>query len=403
MINWKQNTSLFLGGQALSLFGSMLVQYAIFWYVTLSTQSGGMMTVYVVVALLPTFFVSPFGGVWADRYNRKNLINISDGSIAAVTLLIAVAFFAGYKELWLIFACAAVRSVGQGIQTPAVSAFIPQITPQEHLIKINGINTSIQSFISLAAPIVSGAMFALLPLEYIFFIDIITAIIGICILQFLVKIPVEAQGSLPSQPAKTYFHDLREGLQYVWRTKWIFLIIFLAVILYAAVSPVAFLTPLQVARKFGEEIWRLTALEIAFSGGMVLGGLIIGFWGGFKNKIYTIALACVLNGAIIVTLGILSNFWLYLSAMLVGGLAVPLSSTTSATLLQTKVAPEYIGRVFGVYGMTYSLTMPLAMLVFGPLADVVAIDWLLIGSGIAVLLLCVPYLASRSLREAGRS
>ena len=179
MINWKLNTALFLSGQALSLFGSMLVQYAIFWHITLSTQSGGMMTIYVIVALLPTFFISPFGGVWADRFNRRNLINISDGSIAAVTLLIVVAFFTGYKELWLIFLCAAIRSVGQGIQTPAVSAFIPQIVPQEHLIKINGINTSIQSFISLAAPIVSGALFALFPLEYIFFIDIITAIINV--------------------------------------------------------------------------------------------------------------------------------------------------------------------------------------------------------------------------------
>jgi DHA3 family macrolide efflux protein-like MFS transporter len=402
-MNWKRNTFLFLGGQALSMFGSMLVQYAIFWHVTLTTESGGMMTVYVLVALLPVFFVSPFGGVWADRYSRKNLICFSDGGIAAVTLLIAVSFFMGYRALWLIFLCAAIRAVGQGIQSPAVSAFIPQIVPQEHLVKINGINTSIQSFISLASPAVGGALFTFMPIEYLFFIDIITAVIGICIFLFCIKMPASDIPAAAAQPsAVSYFHDLREGLNYVWREKWIFQIIILATIMFAAISPASFLTPLQVTREFGGDVWRLTAIEIAFSGGMMLGGLLIGFWGGFRNKIHSMALACVLTGASIVALGVFNDFWLYLSAMLFTGLTVPLSNTPCMTLLQTKVAPEYMGRVFGVFGMTYSLTMPLAMLVFGPLADVTAIDRLLIGSGAVVLLLSIPYVASRKLREAGK-
>jgi DHA3 family macrolide efflux protein-like MFS transporter len=136
---------------------------------------------------------------------------------------------------------------------------------------------------------------------------------------------------------------------------------------------------------------------------MMLGGLIIGFWGGFRNKIHSIALSCILSGIGVVSLGILNNFWWYLAAMLFIGLTVPLSNIPSMTLLQSKVAPEFMGRVFGVFGMTYSLTMPLAMLVFGPLADVVEIDLLLIVSGIIILLLSVPYLTSKVLRDAGKA
>jgi DHA3 family macrolide efflux protein-like MFS transporter len=401
-MNWKLNTSLFLGGQALSLFGSMLVQYALFWHITLATQSGSMMTIYVLVALLPIFFLSPFGGVWADRYNRKRLIILSDGGIATVTLLIALSFLGGYRALWAVFLCAAVRAIGQGLQSPAVSAFLPQIVPQEHLARINGINTSIHSFISLASPIVSGALLTLAPLEYLLFIDILTAAIGIYILQYWVKVPPTTTPATSGQAATHYFHDLREGLRYIRHKKWIFQIILLATILFAALSPASFLTPLQVARKFGSEIWKLTAIEIAFSGGMILGGLLIVLRGGFRNPIHSMALACLLIGAGIIGLGLLHSFPLYLSAMFTVGLTVPFSNTPCMTLLQTKVAPEYMGRVFGVFSMTYSLTMPLAMLVFGPLADRVAIDLLLVISGIVVLLLSIPYLTSRALRDIGK-
>ncbi|QDR83463.1 H+ Antiporter protein (plasmid) [Sporomusa termitida] len=86
VINWKKNIILFLGSQTISLFGSSLVQYAIMWYITLKTQSGIMMSISIVCSFLPTFFLSPFAGVWADRYNRKTLIILSDCMIAAATL-----------------------------------------------------------------------------------------------------------------------------------------------------------------------------------------------------------------------------------------------------------------------------------------------------------------------------
>ncbi|MDR0760453.1 MAG: MFS transporter, partial [Treponema sp.] len=138
--NWKMNTALFLGGQNISLFGSALVQYAITWHITLKTGSGMMLTAFVVTGFLPMFFISPFAGVWADRFNRKYLINIADAVIATMTLIVAICFIAGYEKLWLLLICAGVRSLGQGVQMPAVNAFIPMLVPQEHYTRINGIN-----------------------------------------------------------------------------------------------------------------------------------------------------------------------------------------------------------------------------------------------------------------------
>ena len=80
--NWLKNIILFLSSQTISLFGSSLVQYAIMWHITLTTESGLMMTLYIICGFIPTFILSPVAGVWADRYNRKMLIILADGLIA---------------------------------------------------------------------------------------------------------------------------------------------------------------------------------------------------------------------------------------------------------------------------------------------------------------------------------
>jgi DHA3 family macrolide efflux protein-like MFS transporter len=135
---------------------------------------------------------------------------------------------------------------------------------------------------------------------------------------------------------------------------------------------------------------------------MMAGGILMSTWGGFKNRIHTMALATLLFGIESIALGLATNFWIYLAIMAVCGMTIPLFNTPSTVLLQTKVESEYMGRVFGVFTMVSTLIMPLAMLLFGPLADHIAIDWLLIGGGIVIVFLCIPLMVSKVLREAGR-
>jgi DHA3 family macrolide efflux protein-like MFS transporter len=408
-INWKKNTALFLTGQGLSLFGSMLVQYAISWYITLRTQSGSMMTVFILAGILPMFFISPFGGVWADRFNKKYLINIADASIALATLVTAVFFILGFESIVMLLVCAAIRALGQGVQTPATGSLIPLIVPKDQLTRINGINGTIQSLAMLTAPMLSGALLSVASIQAIFFVDVATAALGIGIVFFLVKLPrpegADTEGEAGAGGAHRgidYFHDLREGLRYIRKHGYILRIILLSTVFFVAAAPVAFLTPLQVTRDFGPDVWRLTAIEIAFSLGMMLGGIVMSTWGGFKNRVYSMALSCVLLGLEAVALGLLPDFRPYVAVMGLMGMTMPLYNTPSMAMLQSKVDGEYMGRVFGVFGMVSSIMMPAGMLIFGPLADLVRIDLLLIGTGAVIALLGLPFIASRVLREAGR-
>lgn len=395
---WKKNTALFLTSQTLSLFGTMLVQYAIMWHIVLKTQSGTMMTIYILVAVLPTFFTSLLGGVWADRYNKKYLINLADGSIAFISLAIAISLSAGIDSITLLMIAACVRALGQGIQQPVVTSLIPFIVPEDKLLKINGLNSSLQSGINLLSPLVSASLMSLAPLHTLFLIDVVTAVIAICILYFLVKVPF-TECKTENKKKMSYLTDLTDGLKHLKNQKYLLLLIIFSGLNTFFISPFV-LIPLQITRNFGVDLWRLSAVEIAQGVGMIVGGLLIGVW-CFRNKIYAIGAASVVIGILNISFGLWTNFLPYLVCMVIFGIIWPYFSTPSVTLIQERVAPDYLGRVLSVFTMFGSLTMPFGMLFFGPLADIVNINYIFIGTGAIMMFLGMMYFVSKTLRELG--
>ena len=398
---WKKNSVLFLFSQNISLFGSSLVQYAIMWYIVLNTQSGIMMTIAVLCGFLPTFILSPIAGVWADRYNRKMMIVLADALVATATLILAITFLMGYEEFWLLFFMYAIRAVGTGIQTPAIGAILPQFVPEDKLTRINGINGSVQALTMLVSPAISALLLTVAAIELIFFIDVITAVIAITTMLFFLKIPVHAK-ALQAQ-TNSYITDLKLGLEYIKNHDFLKLFFLFYAVFFVLIAPASFLTPLQVVRSFGEEVWRLSALEISFSLGMMAGGGIIAAWGGFRNKTHTLMMASLINGICIFALGAVPVFWIYLLFMGFIGMTIPFFNTTSIVLLQEKVEESFLGRVFGVTVMISTSMMPLGMLIFGPISDSIKIEWMLIGTGILIFIQGFFLAGSKVLRKAGES
>ncbi|MBS4220007.1 MFS transporter [Bacillus sp. FJAT-49711] len=398
--NWLKNIILFLSSQTISLFGSSLVQYAIMWHITLTTESGLMMTLYIICGFIPTFILSPVAGVWADRYNRKRLIILADSLIAIATLLLAILFLMGFNAIWLLFLMAAVRAFGTGIQMPAVGAILPQIVPKDKLTKVNGANGSIQAIIMFVSPLVSAALLGMTSIEMIFFIDVITAAIAIVTLLGFLKITVHEKAA--EKQTTSYLSDFKQGLQYVNNHDFLKKFFLFFAVFFVLMAPASFLTPLQVTRSFGDDVWRLSAIEIAFSIGMMVGGGIIASWGGFKNKIKTLGFASIIMGMCTFALGIVPDFWVYLAFMALFGVALPIFNTPATVLLQEKIEEDYLGRVFGVMGMISTSMMPLGMLIFGPIADIIKIEWLLLGTGIFIIILAIFLSRNKVLIEAGK-
>jgi len=396
---WRRATTIFLTSQTISLFGSMLVQCAIMWHLTLTTRSGSVMALAAVFGFLPQAVVSVFGGVWADRLDRKRLIIGADAMIATATLALALTMLAGAHDLRLIYVALVIRSVGAGIQMPAVNALLPQIVPTDKLLRVNGINSTIQSAMMLIAPAAAAAVYASTSIIAVFVIDVVTAVIGIALLSLL-AVPALTRDDASTSSGAGYFSDLVAGLRYATSHAFVRWLLALYSVVFMLIVAPSYLTPLMIVRTFGPEVWKLTGNEIAFSVGMIVGGALLATWGGVRNRVAMIVGATLALATLSVGLGLSTHLFVFFGFQLLVGLTVPLFATTSMTALQETVEPQMQGRVFGLVGIVTAVAMPIGIAVSGPLADRYTVEAVLVATGLVMFGVVATAVALPSGRRA---
>ena len=382
--NWRRRTIAFFASQCITLFGSQIVQMAIVWYVTLQTNNGAWVAAFSVCSYLPQFFVSFIGGVWTDRYNRKYLIIGADALIAAVTsiMMLIMPHIVGESVLLAaLLLMSIIRSAAAGIQNPAVNAVIPQLVPEEHLMRYNGINATMQSVVQFGAPAAAAVVLTMSTLRTTLLIDILTAILGISVFSCILLPKQDKSQEMPS-----VLVDICVGIRYahscmvVRKTLVIYgLFVFLTV-------PAGYLSGLLVSRVFGDTYWYLTAVELVGFGGMMLGGLLMSIWGGFKSRKLTLAAGLGLFGSMAIGMGVSRVFILYLVFMALYGIALTTVQTTIMTMLQENSEASMQGRVFGLMGALYSSCYPIGMSLFGPMADRIPLQGIMFFSGVALII-----------------
>ena len=391
---WKEQTLLFLVSQSITLFGSTLVQMAVIWYATRATSSGRWVAVFYICSWLPQFFVSFMGGVFADRYDRKKLIISADTATALITLCMAVTMGIFRKEKDLLAALLVMsflRSVSAGIQTPAVNAVIPQLVPEEELIRYNGINAAMQSTVQFAAPAVAGAVLTGSNLHATLMIDVVTAIVGTLILLY-VKLPASVYRSPVNSSSvstirkscRLIFKEIGEGFRYVISCKKLKrFLIFYGMFTFLCV-PSGFMAGLFVNRVYGEAYWYLTAVEATGFAGMLAGSIFMSIRGSMEGQ-KMLYCGLLLFGIIGAGMGMAGNFLLYLVLMIGFGVAMTVVQTQVTATVQRLSREDMQGRAVGLLSSMYYGAMPLGMAVFGPMADRFPMRGIMIGAGIAVI------------------
>lgn len=426
MKNWKSKTILFLISQCITLFGSTLVQMAIVWYVIIRSSSGTWIAAFTICSYVPQFLISFVGGVLADKYSKKILIIVSDAGIAIVTfiMMLLIPYISNDSVLLSsLLIMSVIRSFGSGIQTPAVNAVIPTLVPEEHLMRFNGINATMQSIVQFAAPAAAGVLLTFSSLQYSLLVDVITAAMGIGLLSAVAipKCVVTADVSGKEQAVSTAveqaavnegdkisvgvskshsaFDDMKNGLHYAFSNKIIgSLLIVYGLFIFLGV-PAGFLSQLLVSRVYGNTYWYLTATELVGFAGMALGGIVMGVWGGFKSRVKTLLWGLSAFGLLACGMGLSKHFIIYLCFMLIYGIALTMVQTATTTLIQEKTEESMQGRVFGLLGTMYSGFLPIGMLLCGPLADRISLQVMMIVSGIALLLIALVMRLNKSFRD----
>ena len=363
------------------------VQMAIVWYVTIQTSSGVWVAAFTVCSYLPQFLISFVAGVWADRHSRKKLIIGADSLIALVTfLMVLVIPHITDKTVVLggLLVMSVIRSFGAGIQTPAVNAVIPQLVPEDQIMRFNGINATMQSVVQFAAPAAAGILLTMNTLSSTLIIDTATAIVGIGLLSAVIipKQAIQSKGT-------SVFIDMKIGIKYTLSDKLIGKVLTVYGLFIFLCVPAGFLSQLFVSRVYGETYWYLTAVELAGFIGMVAGGILMSIWGGFKSRVTTMSVGLIAFGSLAIGMGLSKQFALYLTLIIIYGVAITMVQTATTTLIQEKAEISMQGRVFGLLGAMYSGFLPVGMAIFGPMADEISLQWIMIGSGIALIALSI--------------
>lgn len=383
-----------LASQAISLIGSMLVQYAMMWHITLETKSGVAMGIAMCCSFVPLIFVAGPAGVIADRYDRRIVMAVADASVAVSTLLIMLAFMFGFESLWLMYLVLALRTFGGGFQRPALNALVAQFVPPKSLIRYNGISGTIQASSEILGPALGGAVLAVAPITYIFAIDIVTAIIGIAMLLIGVKVPRHKRLS----QGESFLGEFKGGIRYLLGHKMLTrIIIFYAILTFGAAGQMT-LPDLRVARMF-DETWRLSMLGVAFGVGMAIGGLIVAAKALFKSAVTSCTVACIVLGVCTLASGLSSNYWVIVAAMAISGLSTAFFNAPAISLIQEKTDNAQLGRVMSVFSMVAGIAVPLATMLLGFASDIVASSTTLICCGIFTLIAAVFMRADPMLRK----
>jgi DHA3 family macrolide efflux protein-like MFS transporter len=229
----------------------------------------------------------------------------------------------------------------------------------------------------LVAPAMAYVFYTFMGMKAVFWVDVVTATVGITMLLLIKTVKVA-----PKTIENHAFREMADGISYIWKTKWLRQIMSFYFIFALMFGPLAFLTPLMVVRSFGNEEWRLLAHEIVFAVGMIAGGLLLGILADkFRNRTYMIIFACVAIGIATFIMGFSPSFMFYLICMIPLGFTMPFVNSGTMTTLQTQTEPLFLGRVLGFLSIIASSTAPLSMIVFGPLADHVRIETMLIITG----------------------
>ena len=394
--NWRNKIISFFISQSITLFGSQVVQMAIVWYVTLQTSSGSWIAAFSICSYLPQFLVTFPGGAWADRYDRKLLIIGADAGITVITLGMFL-FIPQISErdtlLRALLAMSGLRSIGAGIQFPAVNAVIPQIVLKESLMRYNSINAVLQSTVQFLSPAAAGVILTMGTLRFALLIDVFTAIIGIGIFGHILLPQKEEK-----IPSDSVYSDIREGFRYAFSRKMTGSLLMSYGIFTFLCVPAGYFSGLFVSRVYGGTYWNLTLTEVWGFGGMTAGGSLMSILGnscsGLKKRRNILFAGFIVFGIMSAGMGIVKSFAFYLIFMGIYGVALTTVQTTITTLIQEYTKSSIQGRVLGFMGAMYAVCYPVGMAVFGLMADRILLQWIMIGSGIVLILVPVFLLKS---------
>lgn len=399
MKSWKAKFFTIWTGQAFSLFGSSLVDFALIWWLTETTGSQRVLTISSLLTLLPRMLLGPFAGTLIDRVNRKRVMILADGAIAFLTLGLLFAYHRNAMTVFLVMGALLLRSLGSMFHQPAMKSATALLVPASQLARIGGLNRILSGAMSIVAPVAGAMVIELFDIGAVLCIDVVTAAVAVATLAAASVPDASERGE---QKKHTLFKETADGVRYVWNTKSVLFVVGTCALANFCIGPAESLKSLMITTVFHGGALELSWVTAATGLGMIVGGVVMGIWGGCRRHLKTSAIGW---GGVGIAYGMVAflkpeGFLLLILCMFVSGIFLAIGNAGLDAFYQTKIPKEYHGRVYSVLMTLDNMTVPLGLAVATVFSGLLPIRFWYLATGLLHFCLFLFWSASRELKRA---
>lgn len=360
-----RNYRLFFFGQSLSVIGSWTQQIAMSWLVYRLTGSAWLLGVTAFAGQFAILLFAPFGGIWADRLDRRRLLIITQGLAMLQGFALAVLTYAGLVEVWHVIAMATLLGIVMAFDSPIRQSFTSEMVPsKQDLPSAIAFNAAMQNGGRMIGPTIAGILLTMSSEAFCFLANGVSKLAVIASLAMMVVVPYVRP------PTKTrIWASFKEGVVYAWDLVPIRLLLPIVALMSFMVTPYLTLMPIFAA-------------EIFTGGASTLGFLISGAgFGGIVGMIYLasrrdvrglarwVVFASALAGVAIIGFAYSRMLPLSLILITVTGFGIIVTANSTSQILQTIVDDDKRGRVMSFFVMAFMGMQPIGSLAAGALAS----------------------------------
>ena len=398
--HWFTTIAIVWAGQAFSILTSYAASFAAVWYVTETTGSALALSAMSICAYLPMALLAPFGGVIADRFNRKAVIMLSDLTCGIASLALGFLVLVGQASIPAIVAMVAVRAACQAFHSPAMMAAMPMLVPQKHLLRINTLDMVLISAAGIVTPALGIFLYTAFGFHSVLFIDFFGALAAVTALAFAPFPSVERIGGKSHVLA-----DMKQGVGAFAGHRGLTILIAFTLLATVAFGPMGALYPLMTYGHFGGDGYMAAVVEAVYAGGMLVGSVLLMVWGGGKRLALLIAASIAAFGTAVAAAGLLppSAFSAFAVLCAVMGFMGALFNSPLITLIQRAIPEDALGRAMGFITAAMSLTSPIGIAIGGAVAEATGVAAFFLIDGILCAAIGIGMYLPKSVRALDAS
>jgi MFS family permease len=362
-VRTSRNFRLYLFGQTVSAIGTWMNFTASAWLVLQLTDSGTALGANVALYFLPVLVLGAYGGVLADRFDKRHILMITQAAYAAVALSLWALVATDVVELWMVYALSLASGVVTAIDNPSRQSFYIEMVGEEHVRNAVSLNSAAFTGSRIFGPAIAGVLIATVGIATCFLID------GVSYAAVLIALVAMRPAELHPQKRSTRDRGhLVAGLRYVWATDELRRPLLAMAVVFTVSFNFAVFVPLLAERTFGGDAGTFGALSALAGVGSFIGAMVMASRVP-EPRMRDLAWWAVAAGVSLVLPGLAPTLWLAGASMIPMGFAIMAFMITGNTILQLNARPEARGRVMALYGIVFLGSTPIGAPLAGVLGE----------------------------------